>query len=144
MRKLWPGDRRGGHFSGGLFRRLPAVRNRASYVRQIEESATWPPFRKQTLRRRPPQSDPTKIDRNSPASSESSLGAESIRWGRPSTNDSVVEAMDEETPGLAGNRRLRTVNRCGQRCLRILPRRLDQSITRADVLVCSTFRVMLS
>jgi len=51
----------------------------------------------------PPESDPTKIDRNAPAGSESSLGAESVRDGRPATNDSVVEAMDEETPGLAGN-----------------------------------------
>jgi hypothetical protein len=51
----------------------------------------------------PPESDPTKIDRNAPAGSESSLGAESVRDGRPSTDDSVVEAMDEETPGLPGN-----------------------------------------
>jgi hypothetical protein len=51
----------------------------------------------------PLESDPTKIDRNAPAGSESSLGAESVRDGRPSTDDSVVEAMDEETPGLAGN-----------------------------------------
>ena len=51
----------------------------------------------------PPESDPTKMDRNAPAGSETSLGAESIRDGRPSTDDSVVEAMDEETPGLAGN-----------------------------------------
>jgi hypothetical protein len=51
----------------------------------------------------PPESDPTKIDRNAPAGSENSLGAESVRDGRPSTDDSVVEAMDEETPGLAGN-----------------------------------------
>jgi hypothetical protein len=43
------------------------------------------------------------FDRNAPSSSESSLGAESVRNGRPSTDDSVVEAMDEETPGLAGN-----------------------------------------
>lgn len=50
-----------------------------------------------------PESDPTKIDRNAPAGSESSLGAESARDRRPSTDDSVVEAMDEETPGLAGN-----------------------------------------
>jgi len=51
----------------------------------------------------PPESDPTKIDRNAPAGSESSLGAESVRDGRPSTDDSVVEAMDEEAPPLAGN-----------------------------------------
>jgi hypothetical protein len=51
----------------------------------------------------PPESDPTKIDRNAPAGSPNSLGAESIRDGRPATDDSVVEAIDEETPGLAGN-----------------------------------------
>lgn len=51
----------------------------------------------------PPESDPTKIDRNAPAGTPNSLGAESVRDGRPSTDDSVVEAMDEETPPLAGN-----------------------------------------
>ena len=51
----------------------------------------------------PPESDPTKIDRNAPASSENSLGAESVRDGRPSTDDNVIEAIDEETPRLAGN-----------------------------------------
>jgi len=50
--------------------------------------------------RTPPESDPTKVDRNAPAGSEDSLGAESVRDGRPSTDDSVVEAMDEESPGL--------------------------------------------
>ena len=47
----------------------------------------------------PPESDPTKIDRNAPAGSDNSLGAESVRHGRPSTDDSVVEAIDEEMPG---------------------------------------------
>ena len=51
----------------------------------------------------PPESDPTKIDRNASAGSQSSLGAESVRDGRPSTDDSVVEAMDEEAPPLIGN-----------------------------------------
>jgi hypothetical protein len=51
----------------------------------------------------PPESDPTKIDRNAPAGSENSLGEESVRDGRPSTDDSVVEAIDEETPSLTGN-----------------------------------------
>jgi hypothetical protein len=41
-----------------------------------------------------------KIDRNAPAGSESSLGAESVRDGRPATDDSVVEAIDEEGPGI--------------------------------------------
>ena len=42
----------------------------------------------------------SKIDRTAPAGSENSLGAESVRDGRPSTDDSVVEAMDEEGPGI--------------------------------------------
>jgi hypothetical protein len=45
------------------------------------------------------QEDPienSKIDRNAPAGSENSLGAQSIRDGRPATDDSVVEAMDEQ------------------------------------------------
>jgi hypothetical protein len=51
----------------------------------------------------PPESDPTNIDRNAPAGAPNSLGAGSVRDGRPSTDDSVVEAIDEETPPLAGN-----------------------------------------
>jgi hypothetical protein len=42
----------------------------------------------------------TKIDRNAPAGSPKSLGAESVRDGRPGTDDSVVEAMDEESPDI--------------------------------------------
>jgi len=41
-----------------------------------------------------------KIDRNAPAGSENSLGAQSIRDGRPVTDDSVVEAMDEQDPAI--------------------------------------------
>ena len=41
-----------------------------------------------------------KIDPNAPAGSKNSLGAESIRDGRPSTGDDVVEAIDEEGPGV--------------------------------------------
>ena len=51
-------------------------------------------------KRTPPESDPTKVDRNAPAGSEESLGAERVRDGRPSTDASVVEAMDEESPSL--------------------------------------------
>lgn len=51
----------------------------------------------------PTESDPTKMDRNAPAGTPNSLGAESIRDGRRSTDDSVVEAMDEKSPGLPGN-----------------------------------------
>ena len=46
----------------------------------------------------PPESASTKIDRNAPAGSKNSLGAESVRDGRPDTDDSVVEAIDEEGP----------------------------------------------
>ena len=42
-----------------------------------------------------------KIDRSAPAGSENSLGAQSVRDGRPATDDSVVEAMDEEGPGVS-------------------------------------------
>jgi hypothetical protein len=42
-----------------------------------------------------------KIDRTAPAGSEDSLGAQSVRDGRPATDDSVVEAMDEEGPGIS-------------------------------------------
>ncbi len=45
------------------------------------------------------QTRPTKIDRTAPAGSENSLGAQSVRDGRPSTDDRVVEAIDEEGPG---------------------------------------------
>ncbi|HEX3967388.1 MAG TPA: hypothetical protein VHW70_05435 [Edaphobacter sp.] len=45
-----------------------------------------------------PESGPTNIDRNAPAGSENSLGAESVRDGRPSTDDSVAEAKDEVGP----------------------------------------------
>jgi hypothetical protein len=41
-----------------------------------------------------------KIDRTAPAGSENSLGAESVRDGRPATDDSVVEAIDEEGPDI--------------------------------------------
>jgi hypothetical protein len=50
----------------------------------------------------PPESDPTKIDREAPAGSENSLGAESVRDGRPATHDSTVEAIDEMDPGITG------------------------------------------
>jgi hypothetical protein len=61
----------------------------------------------------PPESDPTKIDGNAPAGSRNSLGAESVRDGRPSTDDSVVEAMDEMGPGTTAPRA--TKNAVGSR-----------------------------
>jgi hypothetical protein len=41
----------------------------------------------------------TGTDRTAPAGSENSLGAQSVRDGRPGTDDGVVEAIDEEGPG---------------------------------------------
>jgi hypothetical protein len=38
------------------------------------------------------------IDPTAPAGSKNSLGEESIRDGRPATDDNVVEAIDEATP----------------------------------------------
>ena len=43
-----------------------------------------------------------KIDITAPAGSPNSLGAESVRDGRPATDSSVVEAIDEEGPGQEG------------------------------------------
>jgi hypothetical protein len=40
-----------------------------------------------------------RIDRNAAAGSKNSLGALSVRDGRPGTDDGVVEAIDEEGPG---------------------------------------------
>jgi hypothetical protein len=50
----------------------------------------------------PPQqrSEPA-IDPNAPAGSEHSLGAESVRDGRPATDDKIIEAIDEEDPAIA-------------------------------------------
>ena len=47
-----------------------------------------------------PKQEEGKIDRTAPAGSPNSLGAESVRDGRPATDDSVVEAMDEAGPGI--------------------------------------------
>jgi hypothetical protein len=45
---------------------------------------------------------PSKIDRTAPAGSENSLGAESVRDGRPATDDRIVEAKDEASPDITG------------------------------------------
>jgi hypothetical protein len=44
----------------------------------------------------------SKIDPTAPAGSKNSLGEESVRDGRPTTDDSTVEAIDEETPVVPG------------------------------------------
>ena len=41
-----------------------------------------------------------EIDPSAPAGSKNSLGAESVRDGRPATDDEVVEAIDEMGPGV--------------------------------------------
>jgi hypothetical protein len=56
-------------------------------------------------------SHPSKIDRTAPAGSKNSLGAQSVRDGRPATDDSVVEAMDEEGPGVTPPAESTTTNR---------------------------------
>jgi hypothetical protein len=48
----------------------------------------------------PDQIKKSKIDRNAPAGTLNSLGAQSVRDGRPATDDSVVEAMDEQDPAI--------------------------------------------
>jgi len=45
-------------------------------------------------------SDSRKIDPSAPAGASNSLGAESDRDGRPSTDDEVVEAIDEMGAGV--------------------------------------------
>ena len=51
-----------------------------------------------------PATPPTesKIDPTAPAGSENSLGAESVRGGRPATDNTTIEAMDEESPDITG------------------------------------------
>jgi hypothetical protein len=46
-----------------------------------------------------PKPAPDFIDPAAPAGTGNSLGAESVRDGRPATRDEVVEAIDEEGPG---------------------------------------------
>lgn len=53
------------------------------------------PHQEQSPNKNFPTETDTKIDRNAPAGSPNSLGAESVRDGRPATDESVVEAMDE-------------------------------------------------
>ena len=49
------------------------------------------------------ESDSQEIDLSAPAGSKSSLGAESVRDGRPATDDEVVEAIDEMGPGVTNS-----------------------------------------
>jgi len=42
----------------------------------------------------------SEIDRDAPAGSKNSLGEESIRDGRPNTDDSTIEAIDELDPAI--------------------------------------------
>lgn len=53
-----------------------------------------------TNRTSAPTPDPiTQPDPAAPAGSPTSVGAQSVRDGRPSTCDDVVEALDEAGPG---------------------------------------------
>ena len=47
----------------------------------------------------PANQEKHEIDRTAPAGTENSLGAQSVQDGRPATDDSVVEAIDELSPG---------------------------------------------
>ena len=47
-----------------------------------------------------PRRQGIEINPAAPAGSESSLGEESVRDGRPATDDDVVEAIDEEGPDM--------------------------------------------
>ena len=49
------------------------------------------------------KSDSQEIDPSAPAGSKNSLGAESVRDGRPATDDQVVEAIDEMGPGVTNH-----------------------------------------
>ena len=55
-----------------------------------------------TVPKTPPESDPRKENRNVPAGIEISPGAEDSKDISPK-DDSTVQTIDEETPGLAGN-----------------------------------------
>ena len=48
------------------------------------------------------QKEEEKIDVTAPAGSKDSLGEESVRDGRPATDSSVVEAIDEEGSEVEG------------------------------------------
>jgi hypothetical protein len=50
----------------------------------------------------PPESDPTKENRNVPADIETSPGPEDFDDIRPKDDD-TMKPIDEETPGLVGN-----------------------------------------
>jgi hypothetical protein len=48
----------------------------------------------------------TQENKSNPAAqagSKNSLGAESVRDGRPATDDDTVEAIDEANPGVTGS-----------------------------------------
>jgi hypothetical protein len=47
------------------------------------------------------ETTPSTIDSMAPAGSENSLGAESVRDGRPAACGDVVEAIDEEGPAIS-------------------------------------------
>lgn len=73
------------------------LRNRAHHTgRKRKEHIVSPD---QHRKAEPSEDQEHKIDRNAPAGTEKSLGAESVRDGRPSTDDNTIEAIDELGPG---------------------------------------------
>jgi hypothetical protein len=86
---------------------LPRRRFPASYSLVLGGESAMPTNKEKTSRilvddaMKKPEPRDVKIDRDAPAGSENSLGAQSVRDGRPATDDSVVEAMDEEGPGIS-------------------------------------------
>jgi hypothetical protein len=60
---------------------------------------TWQQFKERNMADKKQSAEET-IDVTAPAGSENSLGEESVRDGRPASDSSVVEAIDEEGPGI--------------------------------------------
>ena len=68
----------------------------------MAESQEKPNQQKTSNIGKPTSPTESKIDPAAPAGTENSLGAESVRDGRPATDDTTIEAMDEESPDITG------------------------------------------
>jgi hypothetical protein len=53
-------------------------------------------------RKTPPESDPTKMDRNTPADTPAPSVTENVPEKRPKSDDSGVESINEEVPPVGG------------------------------------------
>jgi hypothetical protein len=83
---------------------VPGIQLPVTTGEPIMPSQTQPQAQPTDKIRSSPDTCETKIDRNAPAGSKNSLGAKSDCNGRPTTDDSVTEAKDEqplETPPTA-------------------------------------------